>query len=187
MEDHQIIELYFDRSESALSETQTKYGRYCHTIAYHILGSDEDAEECVNDTLNRAWNAIPPQRPSCLRIFLSKITRNLALDRFKAAHAEKRGCGRTAQVLDELTDCLPDPSSGRDSIADDLALRDVLNRFLKALPEEPMKLFLRRYWWMDSIAEIAAVYGMSESKVKSMLSRTRSKLKNFLESEGIEL
>lgn len=184
MEDTQIVALYWERNESALTETQEKYGRYCHSIAYRILCSHEDAEECVNDTYQRAWQAIPPHRPGMLGTFLGKITRRLALDRYKAYTAEKRGGGQTELVLDELADCIPTKEANP---ADDVVLRDALNRFLYGLPADTARVFLRRYWYVNSVAEISEACGMSESKVKTLLFRTRNSLKQFLEKEGITI
>ena len=185
MEDRQIIELYFDRNEQAIAETQKKYGAYCHTVAIGILTSREDAEECVNDTYLHAWNAIPPQRPQFLSAFLAKITRNLAISRYRSTHREKRGAGQLPLALEELQNCLP-ASTGGDP-AEDLALREALNDFLRNLPEPSRGIFLRRYWFVRSVAEIAAEMGMKESRVKMILLRTREKLREHLAREGIEV
>lgn len=185
MEDEKIIALYWERNETAIKETQKKYGRYCHYIADRILGCHEDAEECVNDIYVRLWESIPPQRPEHFSAFLGKITRNLALNRYKAQTREKRGAGQICAVLDELAECIPDPSSNE--ITDELVLRDALNDFLRALPTETRKVFLRRYWYLSPISEIAADYRMSESKVKMILFRTRNKLKEKLKKDGIEV
>lgn len=184
MEDQQIIELFFSRSENAISETARKYGRYCHSIAYHILQNEEDSEECVNDTYLRAWDVIPPKRPEKLSAFLGKLTRNLSLHQYEKYHAEKRGAGRTALALDELQDCIPAADNVAQAI-DDMALAEILNRFLAALPAQTRSMFMRRYWYFDSVEEIASRFGVSESKVKMSLLRTRGKLKQFLEKEGV--
>ena len=186
MDDERIIALYLARSEQAITETSKKYGRYCHCIAYNILQNDEDAEECVNDACLRTWNTIPPDRPNRLQTFLGKITRNLALNVWEKRSAEKRGAGQASLVLDELAECVPTEETA-DSIAEDLVIRDVLNRFLAQLPAETRKIFVRRYWYMSPIREIAEEYGLSESKVAVTLSRTRAKLKTRLEKEGIAL
>lgn len=186
MDDKRIIELYQKRSEAAISETANKYGKYCYYIAYHILYSEEDSEECVNDTYLRAWEAIPPQCPEKLSTFLGKITRNLALNRYKYYVREKRGNGQTTLVLDELQECVPTTSSTEQAVEEKL-LVEVLNRFLYNLPKEKRILFLRRYWYMHSIQEIADDFGYSESKVKMTLLRIRSKLKQVLEKEGVVL
>jgi RNA polymerase sigma-70 factor (ECF subfamily) len=186
MDDQQIIDLYWARSENAISETAEKYGKYCHTIAYHILHNDEDSEECVNDTYLRAWEAMPPQRPHRLSAFLGKITRNLSLDRYKRLAAEKRGSGQVPLALDELLDCVPTGDSA-EKTADDLALTESLNRFLGTLSVDARRIFLRRYWYLTPVKEIAAEASISESKVKMSLLRSRKELKKFLEKEGIAL
>lgn len=186
MEDSQIIDLYWSRDEQALPESDRKYGRLCRTVAYNILHNNEDAEECVNDTWLRAWNAMPPGRPGVLSAFFSRITRNLSLDRYKAAHAEKRGGGQLPAVLEELDGCIP----AGDSVEEELALRELsrlLDGFLRQLPEKECCIFLRRYWYVDSVRDIARRYGMPEGSVKSQLSRTRQKLKKALEREGVKV
>ncbi|MBE6535889.1 MAG: sigma-70 family RNA polymerase sigma factor [Ruminococcaceae bacterium] len=181
MEDSKIIDLYFARSETAISETQKKYAPYCHTIAYNILYSNEDAEECVNDTYLRAWQAMPPHRPSRLSSFLGRITRNLALDRYNQKNAQKRG-GSIELVLDEISECLPD-THGDDS--NDKALKDAINSFLASLPKRTRIIFMQRYWYLSSISEISHSLGISESNVKVILMRTRKKFKAHLEKEEI--
>ncbi len=185
MEDAKIVALYWERAESALTETQNKYGAYCRQIARNILHNEEDAEECVNDTYMRAWNAIPPHKPARLSTFLGKITRNLALNRYYAYTAQKRGEGQMPAVLEEWQQCVPVTLSDR--LTDDLALKEAFDRFLRGLPQERRRLFLRRYWYVSSIREIAQEYGMGESRVKMQLLRTRNELKEFLEKEGIDL
>lgn len=184
MEDQQIIDLFFSRSENAISETAHKYGRYCHSIAYRILQNEEDSEECVNDTYLKAWDAIPPKHPEKLSAFLGKLTRNLSLHLYEKHHAEKRGSGRVALALDELSDCVPSADNVAQAV-DDMALAEILNHFLGVLPAQPRTMFLRRYWYFDSVSEIASLFGVSESKVKMSLLRTRGKLKQFLEKEGV--
>ncbi|NCB51243.1 MAG: RNA polymerase sigma factor [Clostridia bacterium] len=186
MDDGQIIDLYWARSEAAISETANKYSRYCHTIAFNILHSNEDSEECVNDTYMRAWGAIPPQRPNRLSTFLGKITRNLSLNRYEQYATEKRGSGQVPLVLDELQDCIPAAGSV-DKAIEDAALVDIFNRFLAALPTETRKVFMRRYWYLSSVKEIAADYSFSESKVKMTLLRARKELKRVLEKEGVTI
>ena len=186
MDDKQIIELFHERSETAISETANKYGKYCYTIAYHVLYNVEDSEECVNDTYLRAWNAIPPQYPEKLSAFLGKITRNLALNKYKYYLREKRGNGKNELVIDELNECIPASHSTEEAVEETL-LVEVLNQFLYSLPKHKRNIFLRRYWYLSSIQEIAKDYGFSESKVKMILLRTRNKLKQFLEKEGIVL
>ena len=183
MEDEKIVELYFERSEAAITETQTKYGKYCFTVAINILYSKEDAEECVNDTYARAWESIPPQKPRILSAFLAKITRNLALDRYDRIKAHKRSdCAESA--LEELGECIPYSDGGMDA-ADELALKEAINGFLASLKEQTRVIFMRRYWYLCSVSEIAKSLGLSESKVKVTLMRTRLKFKMYLEQQGI--
>lgn len=186
MDDRQIVDLYFERSETAISETAQKYGRYCRYIALNILHNDEDSEECVNDTYLRAWNSIPPHRPSVLKTYLGKITRNLSLDRYEKLNAEKRNGGQMSLVFDELQECLPSLER-TESIIDEIALTDVFNHFLSSLSSEQRKVFMRRYWYLSPIKEMATEYGLSESKVKMSLLRSRKKLKKILEKEGISI
>ncbi len=185
MDDQKIIQLYWERSETAITATDQKYGRYCHCIAYNVLRNDEDAEECVNDTWLNTWNAIPPQRPHRLQAFLGKITRNLSLNRYEKRNAEKRGGGELPLILDELSECIPVEQPDR--IADDLAFKDLLNRFLDTLPPQECRLFVRRYWYMSSIKELAREYHISESKASVTLFRTRERLRTYLEKEGVNL
>ncbi len=184
MEDQRIIQMYWDRSERAISETAAKYGRYCRYIAYTILQSDEDAEECVNDTWLHTWNAIPPQRPHCLKAFLGRITRNLSLKLYERSTAQKRGGSQLPLILDELEECI---SSKTADIQDELAFRDLINRFLDTLPAETCRLFVRRYWYMTPIKELARDFHMSENNATVTLFRTREKLKDYLEKEGVTL
>jgi RNA polymerase sigma-70 factor (ECF subfamily) len=186
MKDEAIIELFWARSEAAIHEIDRAYGRFCQSIAYSILRVHEDAEETVNDTWLKAWDAIPPERPHHLKGFLGRITRQLSINRLERETAQKRGAGQYALALEELAECIPDQSRSED-LAELTALRDALNRFLRSLPTEPRSVFLRRYWYAQSIAEIAAGCGMSESKVKSMLLRTRNKLRKLLTEEGFAL
>lgn len=185
MEDRQIIQLYWDRAEEAIQETSAKYGRLCQYIAQNILCSPEDSEECVNDTWLGLWNAIPPQRPSRFSAFVGRIARNLALKRFDYLTAAKRNA-ETICSLEELGDCV----SGRDSVEDELEnqrIEETIDMFLWSLEEEKRNIFIRRYWYFDSIDNICRRTGYSQSKVKSMLYQTRRKLRNYLESEEIEL
>ena len=184
MDDKRIVELYFARDEQALTETRQKYNRYLYRVALGILQNPQDAEECVGDTYLRAWNAIPPHRPSRLSVFLGKITRRLALDRYAALTADKRGGGTQAAILEEWRDALPDTDGDP---TDDLAVRDALSRFLRQLPAEKRRTFIRRYWYGDTIAAIATDSHATESAIKMTLSRIRGELKTFLEKEGIAL
>lgn len=186
MEDSAIIDLYWAREEQALTESDMKYGKLCRSVAYNILHNREDTEECVNDTWMRAWNAMPPGRPGILSAFFSRITRNLALDTYKAARAEKRGGGQLPAALEELGDCIP----AMQTVEQEMAYRELtrlLDGFLRQLPEKECCIFLRRYWYVDSTRDIARRYGMPEGSVKSQLSRTRQKLKKSLEREGVML
>lgn len=186
MDDCAIIGLYNARSEDAITETAKKYGGYCYSIAYNILHSDEDSEECVNDTYLRAWNAIPPQKPSVLSAFLGKITRNLSLDRYRKYTSEKRGAGEIPLALDELGECVQSTDSVEKTV-NDRELTEALNRFLTSLTAEKRKIFMRRYWYLSPVKEIAADFGFTESKVKMILFRTREGLREFLEKEGINI
>ena len=185
MEDKQIVDLYWARSETAIAETEKKYGRYCHYIAYQILYNDEDAKEIVNDTYLKTWNSIPPQRPDPLKPYVGMISRQLALDTYEAQHTQKRG-GQVPLVLDELSECIPDNDSGAD-IGESVALSDALTRFIWALPQQTRKIFVRRYFYMSSVAEIAKDFSMKESNVTMHLLRTRKKLEQFLKKEGFDL
>lgn len=183
MDDHQIVELYWQKNTDAISETAKKYGAYCFTIADHILHSSEDSEECVNDTWLHAWDAIPPQRPNVLRMFLARMTRNLSFDRFRARNAEKRGKGEIALVLEELGECL---GGGTDAEAayEAKELRQSIRRFVRALPERDGNVLVRRYFFAEPIVDIAKRYSLTENNVMVILSRTRRKLKAHLLKEG---
>lgn len=182
MDDSGIVALYWARDEQALRETAQKYGPYCHTIAYNIVKNRQDAEECVNDTYVQAWNTMPPQRPCALRAFLGKITRNLAINVYRMSHTKRRGGGQIPMVLEELEDCFFD---GPEAALEAEELTRMLDRFLRQLPQKDCCVFIRRYWYLDSMMEIAARYHMALGSVKSSLHRSRKKLKNFLEQEGI--
>lgn len=182
MEDSRIIELYWERDQQAVQETAVKYGRLLERIAGNILGR-QDAEECVNDTYLRAWNAIPPERPAAFRNWLGRITRNLSLDRWKASQAAKRGGGMEV-LLGELAECVP-CSEGPQKALEDQALAELLNGFLRGLPAENRRMFLGRYWYGEGLAEIAASLGCGQGKVKSALFRTRKALRAYLEREGV--
>lgn len=186
MDDAAIIDLYWTRDEQALAETEQKYGAYCRTIARNILYSPEDTEECVSDTWLGAWNSMPPKRPSILSAFLGRITRNLALDRWKAAHADKRGGGTLPLALDELDECIA-AKGGVEAAMDEKELSRAIDAFLRTLPERECNLFLRRYWFLDSVREIARRYRLNENNVKSILFRTREKLRKYLQQEGIAI
>lgn len=183
MEDQKIVDLYWSRSEAAISETQRRYGKYCYSIAYSILVNNEDAEECVNDTYMAAWKAIPPKRPSVLAAFLGKITRHLSIDRWRARSRYKRGCGEIVLALEELGECAAEETV--EGALERKQLTLAFNRFLESLPETERRVFLCRYWYLDPISDIANYYGFSDSKVTSMLHRTRKKLRAVLEKEGL--
>lgn len=183
MEDNSIIDLYWARSEQAIKETELKYGKLFHQIANNILYNPADAEECVNDTYLGAWNAIPPARPRVLAAFLCRIARNHALKKYQQIHAAKRN-PTVALSFEELEDCLADGGLDDHNDADD-RLADCINRFLDTLDGEARRVFVRRYWYFDSVKELMRHFGMSKSKVESMLFRTRNKLRIWIEEEGI--
>lgn len=184
MEDRQIIQLYWQRDQRAIQETNQKYGAYCFTAARNILGSGQDAEECVNDAFLNAWNAIPPQSPDHLRMFLVKLTRRLAFNRWRDARAEKRGGGETALVLEELAECLPAGSGGPQEACEARELAECVRRFVRELPERERKVFLRRCFFTEPVSEIARRYGLTENNVSVILSRTRGRLRDYLAKEG---
>lgn len=184
MDDQKIIDLYWSRSEDAISETAAKYDGYCYSIAYNILANNEDAEESVSDTHMAAWKAMPPRRPSILATFLGKITRHLAIDRWRSRNRYKRGGGEIILALEELEECVSD-SETVEKAYERKQMAAVLNRFLESLPETERRVFLCRYWYLDPIADIANYYGFSNSKVTSMLHRTRGKLRALLEKEDL--
>jgi RNA polymerase sigma-70 factor (ECF subfamily) len=186
MEDSRIINLYWKRSESAIAETSNKYGRYCYFISHNILHNNEDAEECVNDTYLRAWNAMPPHRPNRLSAFLGKITRNLSLNKYKKYNTAKRGFGEIPLALSELNDSVPS-SSNLEQATDDRTLVEALEDFLAKQPRRKRIVFLQRYWYLMPIRNIAELHGTSESQTKSMLFRMRNELKKHLKKEGITL
>ena len=184
MDDARIVELYWQRDEAAITETQTKYGHYCYCIAYNILKNNEDAKECENNTYLDAWNSMPPNKPAILSSFLGMITRRISLDKFRKSISKKRGGGEAELSLDELEWCVPSDKSIDDEMdAENLA--KLISSFLKDLPKTECNVFLRRYWHFDSIKDISKRYGYTQSKVKMMLKRTREKLANYLEKEGV--
>mgnify|MGYP000718176804 CR=1 FL=1 len=186
MDDNDIIQLYWDRNEQAIRITSDKYGHYCKAIARNILNNEEDAEECVNDTWLHAWNAMPPHRPSLLSTFLGKITRNLSFDLYRKMHRKKRGGSQMDAVLDELEECV----SGKDDIERQWEMKELIaeiNQFLQKLPEEKRCMFVLRYWYVDSIGEIADRLGRSENYVSVTLNRIRGKLHTHLTERGFEV
>ena len=183
MDDSVIIELYWQRDERAIKESKSKYGAYCNTIADNILHSAEDTEECVNETWLKAWNVIPPERPLRLSAFLGRITRNLAIDKYRRERSGRYGGGQIAMCLDELGECIGEEPT----IEDRLAFRELLNNFLRGLPEKNRDIFLLRYWYMMPTAEIAKRNALTNGAVKMVLQRVRKKLKKYLEKEGVYL
>lgn len=186
LEDDQIIELFWQRSETAIQKTDEKYGSYCYAVANQILSNHQDSEECVNDTWLRAWNGIPPQRPGILRQFLAKITRNLAFDRYKARKTAKRGRGVIEEVLEELEGCI---GSGFDVEEEILGkeLEESIRCFVQTLSNRESDIFVRRYFYVESTDAIAKRFALKESNVLMILSRTRKKLRSYLEKEGYVL
>ena len=186
MNDEQITELFFQRSELAIAQAQQKYGKLCVSVAKNILPDARDAEECVNDACLRAWNAIPPEHPRSLGAYLARITRNLAIDRYTYNSAAKRSTALTS-AFEELEDSLPDL---KHEVEDHLAqqeFRYFLNHFLKAQSKENRIFFIRRYWYGESISDISSACGVSEEKVKSSLFRTRNRLRTAMKKEGIAI
>ena len=184
MEDSKIVALYWARSENAISETSSKYGKYCYTIAYNILSDKEDADESVNDTYMDAWNSMPPHRPSVLSTFLGKITRRISIDRCRTRNAAKRGGGAMALALDELSDCVPSSHDVFREI-EITELAKTIDDFVMGLPATERHVFICRYWYLDPISTICEQFCFSQSKVKSMLQRTRGKLLSRLEKEDV--
>ena len=182
MEDQQIVDLYWERDERAIAESDAKYGRYCIQIALNILDNAQDAEECVNDTYVDAWGAMPTARPELLGAFLSKIVRRISVDRFRERHREKRG--GIDNSLSELSECIP-ASGGIEEELDGERIRAELDAFLSSQPKEKRVAFVLRYFYSKSITEIALQLGVGESKVKTMLFRMREELRERLEVNGL--
>lgn len=185
MEDAQIISLFFRRDESALAETDRKYGPFCRQTARNILTLRENAEECVNDTYHAAWNAIPPQEPRSLRAFLGRIVRNLAITRWRAGRARKRYDGMEV-LLSELDDCVPG-GEGTEEAADRHWLGELISSWLEGLPEEDRRLFVRRYWYGDGVGELARETGCTPNQMAQRMLRLRKGLRGVLEQEGAAL
>jgi RNA polymerase sigma-70 factor (ECF subfamily) len=186
MQDELIVSLYWERDEAAIAETEKKYGNYLSKIAYRILADQEDTKESVNDTYWKAWNSMPPHKPSVLSTYLGKITRQTAIDLFRKRNSDKRRASEYAVSLSELEDCISSGNVTEQSV-DVHLLAGSISRFLRGLSPEAGNIFVMRYYFLDSIQEIAAHYGMSQPKVKSMLHRTRIALKNHLEQEGFTI
>ena len=183
MNDAQIVELFWQRQEAAILEAQNRYGAYCRSIASHILNNREDAEECVNDAFLCAWNTIPPQRPELLSAYLGKLTRRFALRRLREELAQKRGGGVLPEPFEEMENALP-ADLCMERVLDALELSELLDTFLASLSKLDRRLFVCRYWYFDTIQEIAERFGCSEGKVKMRLKRTRDKLADHLKREG---
>ena len=186
MDDRRIVELFLERSEEAILETDIKYGRYCLKIAFNVLGNDEDSEECVNDAYMRAWGSIPPNEPDSMASYIGRITRNLALDKLRQKQSDKRGNGEVPVVLDELAECV----SGHDELErrqDSAEIAAAIDSFLDELNSVERGVFMRRYWVMEPIADVANRYDISVSKTTTMLFRLRNRLKKHFMKEGIPL
>lgn len=187
MDDNSIIGLYEERNEKAISETDKKYGKFCKSIAYNILFNEQDCEEALNDTYLKTWNSIPPQKPKILSSFLGKITRSISIDKLRKRTAEKRGGGEYNLALSELDNCIPSKNSTPENNIEAGLLTEILNGFLEGLAPDERKIFVCRYWYFDSVRSISSQFGYSESKIKSMLFRTRNRLREILEKEGYVL
>jgi len=186
MKDQDIVDLYWDRNEDAICQTQMKYGSYLSKVAYNILADFEDSKECVNDTYLAAWKSMPSNRPNNLATYLGKITRQISIDVFRRKHREKRYASEYAVSLDELGDTFSDEATPEQEM-DAKLLDEAINRFVAALPEMTQRAFVGRYYFFDSLKDIAAYCGMTESKVKILLFRTRQKLKSNLKMEGFDV
>ncbi len=186
MRDEEIIALYFERNEHAIQATMDTYGGYCGKIAGNILKNDADVEEVLSDTWMRTWNAIPPQWPQYLRLFLGRITRNLSLTKYRSGTAECRGGGEIALALEELADCIGE-GTNPETLMEAKELSMAVSTFLRSEPQNSRVIFLRRYFYLESSKEIAMRLGMRESNVRMMLSRTRKRLRAYLEKEGYDL
>lgn len=184
MDDGSIVELYFARSEQAIKETDIKYGGYCYSIAYNILANQRDCEESVNDTYLSAWNTIPPRKPNPLAPFLGKIVRHISIDRWRKNGALKRGGGEMPLALEELEGCVASGENLEERY-EQKELTCQVRKFAASLSDTERRVFVCRYWYLDSTAEIAKRFGFSENKVSSMLHRTRGKLEKHLMGEGI--
>lgn len=184
MEDGEIIAMFFERNESAIKASSQKYGGLCYTVSDNILHNAEDSKECVNDTMLKAWNTIPPQNPKSLSAYLAKITRNLALDRYRFYHRKKRDC--FSEILEEAEDVF----ISEDSVEQETYRKEIvnaINKFLGKLPDKKRRIFLGRYWFCESVSDLAEKYGSSENVISVTLSRTRKELKNYLKKEGFDI
>ena len=183
MDDKKIIELYFKRDERAVIETEDKYGGYCFAIANNILANTQDSEECVNDTWSRAWNSIPPENPNCFKLFLARITRNLALDKIKVKTRQKRGGGESALIFDEISELISDGETVEKEL-ERKEFMNTVNRFLRNIPQRERGIFISRYFFGESIEVISKKYRITKSNTEKLLSRTRIKLRELLKKEG---
>ena len=186
MTDGEIVKLFWKRNEAAIEHTRTKYGSYCRSIAFGILRNGEDAEECVNDGLLNAWNSIPPQKPRNLRTYMGKLVRNVSINRFERYSAQKRGGTQTESAIAELENSLSEETDIFAQLEGE-AITRCINALLENSSKEKRIVFVRRYWYLDGIADIAKAYSLSESKVTSILFRMRKELKEQLEKEGVNL
>ncbi len=184
MEDSAIIDLYWQRSDTAIQETERKYGRYCNAIAFNFVRNAQDAEECVNDTWFRAWNLMPDKRPGVLSAFLGGITRRLAISLYRAKTSKKRGGGETVIALEELNECIPSDTDLHREY-ESREFEKAIGSFAASLPETERKIFVSRYWYLASVADISARLHFSQAKTKSILFRTRGKLREYLREEGL--
>ena len=183
MRDEDIVELYWQRNEQAITETSNKYEKYCYTISYNILGNVEDCHECVNDTWLSTWNSIPPNRPYSLKMYVARIVRNLSFNRYESMTAQKRNNGQMPLVLDELQECIASDSN----VEGEVMARELgrtINRFISSLPETEGNVFIRRYFYSEAVKDIARRYGLKANNVAVMLTRCRAKLKDYLKEEG---
>lgn len=186
MEDSQIITLFEQRCEDAIYATKQKYGAYCASIASNILGNPQDVEEVLSDCWLRIWNNIPPQKPTHLKLYLAQIVRNLAYDRYRSINRQKYGCGETALVLEELSECLAGPDQAEDGYIRN-ELQNAIGQFLGSLSSRDKGIFLRRYFYVERIEDISQQYGLSPAGVRTVLSRTRKKMKSYLHKEGFSV
>jgi RNA polymerase sigma-70 factor (ECF subfamily) len=184
IDDKEIVQKLNNRDEQALTDAETQYGALCKSVARNILGSDADAEECLNDGLLAVWNTIPPEQPRSFCAYLLRIVRNAALDRFKARQRGKRGSGQTEAALEELSELLPAADDVERQV-EQQELLAAITRFLQTLPQKQRQLFVRRYWRFASYAELARDYGMREGNVQVTLTRLRKKLREYLREEGL--
>lgn len=186
MDDNTIVQMFWDRNQNAISVTSEKYGAYCMSIAYNILGNYQDAEECVSDTYLNTWNSIPTNRPKMLSTYLGKIVRNLSFNIYKKKKAQKRGSGQISLVIEELADVITDSNDIENEWNKKLLIESI-NSYLSELPDVKRRIFVCRYWYADSVKDIAGRFGMTENNVSVTLQRLRSQLHNYLVERGFEL